>query len=67
MMALRQCLFDQKIFLPNFLLNWDRRFHMNVGEKSSHLGELARLTGPAHLHVNSPLVASGLLDEILRV
>ena len=37
-------------------MNWGRRFHMNVGEKSSHLGELTRLTGPARLHINSPLI-----------
>ena len=29
---------------------------MIVEKKSSHLGELARLTGPAHLHMNSPLI-----------
>ena len=28
---------------------------MIVEKKSSHLGELARLTGPAHLHMNSSL------------
>ena len=27
---------------------------MNVGQKSSHLGEPAHLTGPAHLHMNNP-------------
>ena len=29
---------------------------MNVGQKLSHQGKLARLTGPAHLHMNSALV-----------
>ena len=40
--------------LENFWLTWDRRFYVNMGQKSPHLGEPVHLTGPAHLHMNSP-------------
>ena len=36
---------------------------MNVGQKSSHPGELAHLTGRAHLHINRLLM--GLFVESL--
>ena len=37
---------------------------MNVGKKSSHLDEVAHLTGPAHLHMNIPKILVYLLHRI---